>query len=68
MKDSEDFKDCKECVNSTIVNFCLDISCPIPQIKCLLSEKDCKECLSNGHSKFEGNELYLRLKGDLADD
>lgn len=55
-------KNCKECVYSKIAHprnpYC------VPEAVCTLSDEEFHDCISNGWSKFEGNQLYLMIGGE----
>lgn len=55
-------KSCKECIYSKIV-IPKNPEC-IPEAVCILSDEEFHDCLSNDRSKFEGNQLYLKVRGD----
>lgn len=55
-------KSCKECIYSKIVTP-KNPEC-ISEAICTLSDEEFHNCLSNDRSKFEGNQLYLMIKGE----
>lgn len=52
-------RNCKECLKSRLI---ISENGYIPI--CTLPEREAVECISNNKSKFIGNDLYLRIKGD----
>jgi len=55
-------KNCKECIYSKIITP-KNSNC-VPEAVCILSDEEFHDCLSNNHSKFEGNLLYLMIGGE----
>ena len=49
---------CKECLNSRLV-----VSENGYKTICTLSNRESNNCLLNNKCKFEGNQLYLMIKG-----
>lgn len=55
-------KSCKECIYSKIVTPKNPVC--VPEAVCTLSDEEFHDCLSNDRSKFEGNQLYLMVRGN----